>query len=117
MTVTNLTRNTVLCSHAQLADSFVARARGLLGRKALTAGQGLVITRCNSIHMFFMKVPIDAVFVDRQGKVVGLVENILPNRLSPIFWSAERDIEIPPGSINTTATALGDVVEINLQCK
>ncbi len=111
MIVTNRTRHTVLCARADLADTFFARARGLLGRQALGTGQGLIITRCNSIHMFFMKFPIDAVFVDRQGKVVGIVENIPPNRLSPVFWSADRVIELPPGTIQSTATTIGDVVQ------
>ena len=116
MTVTNLTRNIILCANARLADTFYTRARGLLGRPALAAGEGLVITRCNSIHMFFMKFPIDAVFVDRRGVVVGIVEHILPNRLSPVFWSADRVIELPSGTINASATAVGDEVRTEQGC-
>jgi len=61
--------------------------------------------------MFFMRFPIDAVFIDRQGTVVGFVENILPNQLSPVFWSADRVIELPAGTIKATATLIGDSLQ------
>lgn len=107
----NNTRKTVLCSKASVADNFFTRARGLLGRRNLAEGEGLVITRCRSIHMFFMRFPIDAVFIDSQGAVVGFVENILPYQLSPVFWSADRVVELPAGTIKATATDIGDYLQ------
>ena len=112
MTIINLTRNIVLSAQAELADSFWTRMRGLLGREALPQGQALVITRCNSIHMFFMKFPIDAAFLDASGRVVGDVRNIRPFQLSPVFWGAERVIELPAGTLDRTATSRGDIIEI-----
>ena len=112
MIVRNLTQKTVLASEAALADSFFSRMRGLLGRNALSEGQALVITQCNSIHMFFMRFPIDAAFLDRTGRVVGVVKNIQPFCISPLFWTAERVVELPAGTLARTATSLGDIIEI-----
>ncbi len=117
MIVRNLTKKTTISSDASLADSPFARMRGLLGQSVLSKGQGLVITQCNSIHMFFMKFPIDAVFIDRKGIVVGLVKNIQPFCLSPIFWSADKVVELPVGTIDATKTCIGDTYQIpELSC-
>jgi uncharacterized membrane protein (UPF0127 family) len=82
--------------------------KGLLGRKDFPQGEALVITRCQSIHMFFMNFPIDVVFCDRQNKVVGLCQEIKPFYLSPIFFKASYAIELPAGTIASTKTQLGD---------
>ena len=82
--------------------------KGLIGAKALTAGQALVITRCQSIHMFGMSFSIDVIFCDRQNKVVGRCVGIKPFRLSPVFFRAHYAIELPTGSIAASGTALGD---------
>ncbi|MCA9398623.1 MAG: DUF192 domain-containing protein, partial [Candidatus Omnitrophica bacterium] len=65
-----------------------------------------------SIHMFFMRFAIDAVFVDKNDHVVGLVENIKPWRLSPIFFKASYVIELPAGTIQETGTSKNDKIKI-----
>jgi len=85
---------------------------GLLKRASLRPEEALVITRCQSIHMFFMRFAIDAIFVDRDHSVVGLVQNIKPFRLSPIFFKASSVIEVPPGVIVQSRTAIGDQITI-----
>ena len=112
MIVKNLTKNIVLSLQAELADTFFSRMRGLLGRRNFSEGQALVITHCNSIHMFFMKFPIDAVFLDSADRVVGVVKNIQPFQLSPVFWTANRVVELPTGILSSTDTSLGDMMEI-----
>ena len=94
-----------------MADRFVERMVGLLGRTTLLPGEALVITRCQQIHMFFMRFAIDVIFVDRNDKVVGLVERIRPFTMSRIFWQANRAIELPTGRISQTHTALGDQLD------
>jgi uncharacterized protein len=111
--VLNQTRNIVLAENAELADSFLSRMKGLLGRDRLDPNQALVITRCQQIHMFFMRFAIDAVFIDSASQVVGLVENIKPSQMSSIFWKANRVIELPSGSIARTKTSLGDHIQIS----
>src|SRR3712207_1586105 len=80
MKIVNETRNTTLAERADVARSYWGRLRGLMGRRELPEGSGLVIEPNNSVHTFWMRVPIDVVFVDRDGSVVGLREAMPPNR-------------------------------------
>ena len=73
---------------AEVAKSFFQRARGLIGRKSLASGTGLLILRCNAIHTFFMRFPIDATFLDKNEQVVKVVRNIPPWR--PFIWGGWR---------------------------
>ena len=66
---------------AEVAASFLARARGLIGHKPLAADEGMLILKCNCIHTFFMSFPIDATFLDKNDRVVRVVRNIRPWRL------------------------------------
>ena len=60
------------------AASLWARMKGLIGRSGLPPGSGMVIERCNAIHTFFMRFPIDAVFFDKDWNPVKTVKNIRP---------------------------------------
>ncbi|MBZ0167031.1 MAG: DUF192 domain-containing protein [Candidatus Omnitrophica bacterium] len=108
MKITNQSKNSVIAEKAVLADSFLSRMVGLLKHRKLEQGEGLIITRCNSIHMFFMRFAIDVIFVDKKDVVVGIVKNILPNRLSKIYWKAVNAIEVPVGVIEVSKTEVGD---------
>lgn len=108
----NRTKASVVSSQAGVADSALSRAKGLLGRKILGEEESLVITRCKSIHMVFMKFAIDAVFVDKNGCVVGLVANIRPFRFSPVFWNSNFVVELPAGAIAKHKISMGDHLEI-----
>lgn len=66
---------------AEVAETAFQRMRGLIGRKELAAGKGLLILKCNCIHTFFMKFAIDATFLDAEDRVVKVVHNIRPWRL------------------------------------
>jgi len=72
----------VVCEPCVVADTEWTRLKGLLGRKGLDDGEGLLIRRTGSIHMFFMRFPIDAVFVDRDMRVVKVVSNLKPWRIA-----------------------------------
>lgn len=111
MKIFNKSKNTLVAQNVFLADTFWTRMKGLLGRKEISAGEALVITKCQSIHMFFMRFAIDAIFVDGQDRVVGLAENIKPFYLSPIFLRARYVIELKPGTIAATKTSLNDQLE------
>lgn len=101
----------VIAQNACLADAFWTRMKGLLGREEIPAGEALVITKCRSIHMFFMRFAIDAIFVDNQHRVVGLIEGIKPFRLSPIFFRSSYVIELRAGTVAATKTSVGDHME------
>lgn len=77
---------------AEVAETFGARAKGLIGRNGLPRGRGLLIPRCNAIHTCFMRFPIDATFLDRKGRVVKVVRNIRPWRL--FVWGGFRATQV-----------------------
>jgi uncharacterized membrane protein (UPF0127 family) len=72
----------VVCERCEMADTFLSRGKGLLGRRALDAGEGVLIKPCSSIHMFFMRFPIDAVFLDRDLRVLKVVSDLKPWRMA-----------------------------------
>ncbi|MBS2000551.1 MAG: DUF192 domain-containing protein [Candidatus Obscuribacterales bacterium] len=104
----NQTRGTTLATDARVADSFASRLRGLLYSKPIVAGQGLLLKPCNSIHMIGMTYPIDAIFLDDDYKVVGLVDDIQPMQVSKVYKEARACLELPSGTISSTGTQLGD---------
>ena len=77
---------------AEVAESAFERMRGLIGRKGLEPGTGMLITKCNCIHTFFMRFPIDATFLDRRGNVVKVVRTIRPWR--PWVWGGWRAVRV-----------------------
>ena len=112
MKIFNLTRKTIIAENAQIADTFLSRVIGLLNRGSLNPLEALVITGCRSIHMVFMKFPIDVIFVDGSNQVVGLVKEIKPFCFSPIFFKASKAIELPVQSIEKSQTQFGDSLQI-----
>ena len=106
----------MLCQRAMIADKILLRMRGLLFRKPLERGEGLYIEPCKAIHMFGMTYAIDVVFLDRNLKVVGLVESIGPGKLSAYYGAARSCLELPAGTISDTATQLGDAILISDAC-
>jgi uncharacterized membrane protein (UPF0127 family) len=107
----DLTQNSVVAESVEIADTPRTRMKGLLGRTSLAQDQALLITHCNSIHMFFMRFPIDAVFLDRADRVVGIVKTIQPFALSPIFWTADKVLELPSGAIESRHIVMGDQLQ------
>ena len=72
----------VVSTHCLVADRPWLRLRGLLGRSSLEAGEGLLLRPTGSIHMAFMRFPIDAVFLDRDLVVVDVVRHLKPWRVA-----------------------------------
>lgn len=110
--ISNLTRQTELASSAELADHGAARNKGLLGRTHLPTGAGLWIVPCESVHTFFMKFPIDLVYIDHDKRVKKVRNNVGPWRLSACL-SAHSIIELPAGVVQRTKTLPGDQLQIS----
>jgi uncharacterized membrane protein (UPF0127 family) len=104
----NQTRQTVLASRVQLADNYFKRLVGLMGQPLIPEGFGLWITPCQDIHSFFMKVEFDAVFLNKEGTVLHLVENMKPWRVSKFVKGGKVVLELPAGVIAASGTQLGD---------
>lgn len=112
----NLTRGTELASSLELADSFGARFRGLMGRPSLPPSGGLWLSGTSNIHMFFMRFSIDAVFLARPAadgtrRVVAVRADLRP--WIGIVWyarGADSCLELPVGTASGTRTRTGDLV-------
>jgi uncharacterized protein len=104
----NRTRGAVLAERVQRAERMRDRLRGLLGRAAMTDGEALAIVPCRSIHTFFMKFPIDAVFLDRGSRVLRALAELPPWRATRIHPGATQVVELPAGTLARTGTREGD---------
>jgi uncharacterized membrane protein (UPF0127 family) len=111
--VTNERTGKVLGDAVNEARSLRSRVRGLLGRRSLESGEGLWIEPCSSIHMFFMRFAIDAVFTDREGRVVRAVSHLRPWRVATGGRGACAVLELPAGTISHTATRVGDLLRVS----
>jgi uncharacterized protein len=69
---------TVVASRVEIADKPLKRMKGLLGRKAMSPDEGMLFRPAGSIHMFFMKIPLDVVFCDADLRVVKVVHDLQP---------------------------------------
>jgi uncharacterized protein len=109
--VLNVTRQTVLADALEVADSGAKRNKGLLGRKGLSAGEGLWIVPCESVHTFGMQFSIDLIYLDRELRIKKTRRSVPPWRISACL-SAHSILELPAGTIRDTQTSPGDVLEI-----
>jgi uncharacterized membrane protein (UPF0127 family) len=82
VTVFNETAGASVVERAELATSHWARFWGLMGRRTMPDDAGLVLRPCSSVHMFFMRFPIDVVFADANGVVVKVIERMRPWRMA-----------------------------------
>ena len=110
--VTNTTRGTVLASRCRRAAGILSRGIGLLGRRGLADGEGLLITRTSAITMVLMRFAIDAVFLDGSGRVVRAVERLRPWTPVASARGAQEVLELPVGTIARTRTQAGDVIRM-----
>jgi uncharacterized membrane protein (UPF0127 family) len=105
--ITNGPGAAVVCDNCLVADSFGLRLRGLLGRPALAGGQGLLLRPCGSIHTWFMRVAIDAVFLDRDLRVVHTAVEVRPWRMARARH-ARAVLELAAGEAARLGIAVGD---------
>jgi uncharacterized membrane protein (UPF0127 family) len=111
-TVYNQTRGAAIATKVELADSFLRRGLGLMGRRSLPESGGLILYPNNNIHMFFMRFPIDVIFADRNNQVVGIRHSFKPWRPFAAARNARYTIELPAGILHTTKTEVGDLLKI-----
>ena len=104
--IRNATKGVVLAETVEVANTFLTRLRGLLGRKEFREGEALIIDPCNSVHTIGMRFSIDVLFLDRENRVIGLRRGISPNRMTSIFWNSRRVVELPDSSIEASPTAV-----------
>lgn len=110
----NTTREAFLSTNATVADTYLSRLVGLLGKTRHWAkpGKGLWIVPSCGVHTIGMLFSIDLVFLDRNKQVVHLEENVSPFRISKVVLKADSVVELPPHTIFRTRTQVGDQLQI-----
>ena len=103
--------NEVLGDKIRTAETFWQRFCGLMMQPGLNDGEGLLIAPCNSIHMMFMKFPIDAIFLDAANQIKALYSKLNPwTGLSSIHRNAVKVLEIKAGSIEKAGLEIDDIL-------
>ncbi len=110
----NQTRGTVLCAQIEEAATAAARGKGLMGRPGLAEGTGMLIGSgpipLMWIHTFFMRFPIDLVFLDRANRIMRIMPDVRPWRLAAPVFAARACLEIEAGAAAGTSSRAGDQV-------
>jgi uncharacterized membrane protein (UPF0127 family) len=111
VTIANLD-GPVVCERCVLADSPLRRMRGLLGRKTLDSGHGILIRPAPAIHTWFMRFAIDAVFLDRDLSVLSVRPELRPWRMAG-QRGARAVLELPAGEAERRGIEPGDQLEVS----
>jgi len=106
--VRNAGRGTVLATRASLASSYWARLWGLMFRRGVAEGGGILLTKSTSIHSCFMFFRFDAVFLDNDGRVTKVVRAMRPWWLAFGGKGGKHTLELPAGVAERTGTVAGD---------
>lgn len=114
VSVYNETRETFVATKAAVADSYVTRLVGLLGKTKRWAqpGNGLWIVPTRGVHTIGMMFPIDLIFLSKEKQVVHIEEYLRPFRISKVFLKAVSVLELPPDAISRSRTQVGDRLKI-----
>jgi uncharacterized membrane protein (UPF0127 family) len=98
---------TSVCERCLLAETALTRMKGLLGRRELPSGEGILLKPASSVHMAFMRFPIDAVFLDRDMRVVKVAADLAPWRAAGARGS-KSVLELPAGEAARRGVSVGD---------
>jgi uncharacterized protein len=101
----------VVCPRCAVADTARSRLKGLLGRRSLEPGEGLLLRPAGSVHTAFMRFPIDAIFLDRELRVLGLAANLRPWRVAS-RRRARVVVELAAGECRRRGIAVGDTLRL-----
>lgn len=89
----------IIINELKIADTFISRFRGLMFYKVMPY-EALMVTPCNSIHMFFMKFDIDVVFLDKNNRVIHKIEGLKKRQLVLPIKKAKAVIESSKGHLS-----------------
>lgn len=112
MEIINATKGVLLADKVIVADTLGKRLLGLIGKRGLGEREALIIVPCSAIHTFFMRFPIDAIFLNKGLKVLKVIKEMPPFRISLPLVRARIVVEFPSGAVGISGTEVGDSVEI-----
>ena len=111
--VINQTRQALLVSDLEVAETVWRRMKGLIGRsdRDFYKGKGLWIPSCEGVHTVGMPFPIDVAYLDADYRVVYMYQNMRPFRVGKVKWRAKSVLELPAGTIDESRTEVGDFLQ------
>ncbi len=112
LTIENKSRAVTIGTGIELANTFLTRLVGLLGRKGLDTGGGLLIDPSSGVHTFGMRFAIDVVALDRQHRVHAVWPRLTPWKTSGVSWKIHSVLELPAGTIERCGIEAGDQLAI-----
>lgn len=101
----------IVCENAYVANTFLSRLKGLMFKDDLQDNEGMLISPCSSIHTFFMKFAIDAIFLDKEFNVIKIYSNLKPWRMTSLVFGAYQVLEIKSHTLKH-ALKVGDKIEV-----
>ena len=111
-TLFNQSKQKEMISQLSIANTFGVRAKGLIGKESMASDQALLFPKCNWIHTFFMKMPIDVIYVDKKMKVKKIQKDLKPWRWPAPVFTAHSVIELAAGSIESDFVEVGDTLYV-----
>jgi uncharacterized membrane protein (UPF0127 family) len=111
MKVVHKKTNKVISSELKIAKTLMDRTIGLMFVKEMKGFDGLLLDPCNSVHNFFVRFPIDLIFLDNDLKIVKLIPCFKPWRITGIYFKARKVLELPNGTIDSDIEE-GDYLEV-----
>ena len=101
-----------MCERCLLAETALTRMKGLLGRRYLPPGEGILLKPASSVHMAFMRFPIDAVFVAADMRVLKIAADLKPWRAAGAR-GAKSCLEIAAGEASRRGLTVGDRLSVD----
>jgi uncharacterized membrane protein (UPF0127 family) len=115
--IVNVSKGTTVAGRVRKAESFWARLVGLMGRRGLEEGEGLLLAPCSSVQTFFMRFPIDVVFLDGEANVVKVAPALAPFRLALGGRGARDVLEVAAGTAARSGISVGDRLAVEDDCQ
>lgn len=106
----NSTRQLILCQKVYVADTFMKRLLGVAEGGLGNSYDGILIRPCRSIHTFFLKYPLDVIFLDQNNRICRIYSHLKPFRLTPLIPSAQMVLELMGGTLLPSVAQKGDIV-------
>ena len=100
-----------ISQEAQMADTFLRRLVGLMFKKSISSGYALIFRNATSIHTFFMRFPIDIVFLDKDNQIIRICEALKPWRMV-LCSRSKTTIELPAHKTSENSLKIGDFLQI-----
>lgn len=108
----NETADIFLAMRVRTAYNFWHRLKGWMGKKSFREGEALLLKPCRSIHTCFMLAPIDVVYLDRDLRVVGILERVRPYRFPRAVRRAHSVVELPAGTVALRSLRIFDQLRL-----